>query len=138
VVCQTCHGTGLQAGTASSNYNQTQCETCNGTGKVQPETPDELLTDEEILEATRVGKIRADGSYDAEGYLTGRQQVAKAQLLKCHQSEAAIRADQNKKIGEWLDKHDRARGYLNSVVVSRQDIDQLKSGSMPQDKGKEG
>ena len=32
--------------------------------------------------------------------------VAKAQLLKCHQSEAAIRADQNKKIATWIQKND--------------------------------
>ena len=38
-----------------------------------------ILMDEEILEATRVGKVLTNGSYDCEGYLTVRQQVAKAQ-----------------------------------------------------------
>ena len=45
------------------------------------------LTDDEIMEATRVGKSRADGSYDAEGYLTGRIQVADAQITKYNNTE---------------------------------------------------
>ena len=42
-----------------------------------------LLTDEEIQEATQVTMILPNGEINPDqGYLTGRQQVAKAQLKK--------------------------------------------------------
>jgi len=96
---------------------------------LKPETPDELLTDEEITKASHIEMFTASGHMDWDkGWMTSRQQVAKAQLLKCHQSKAAIRADQNKKIGEWLER--RCHNSI-SVLYLPQDIDKFLSGEMP-------
>jgi hypothetical protein len=95
VVCPTCNGVGY----ASGGFSQ-ECSSCHGTGRVPPETPDELLADEWIFltykKYKRQPNLLAMPAYE--------RNIIKHFLSKCHQSEAAIRADERKKIGEWLRK----------------------------------
>jgi hypothetical protein len=74
-----------------------------------------LLTGEELADVIdsitpprQIGRKLSEQDISAIADCMGEVavQVAKAQLLKCHQSEAAIRADQNKKIATWIQKND--------------------------------
>ena len=68
----------------------------------KPELP--LLTDEEIIEASKVNMFYPDGSVDLnKGFLTGRQQVAKAQRDADQKALGTT--------GVWQEKPDRQGWY---------------------------
>jgi hypothetical protein len=73
--------------------------------------PDELLKEikelPEFIEYRDAIRTQHNHPFSIEYMRTfeAEDKLISAILLKCHQSEAAIRADQNKKIGEWGNEH---------------------------------
>jgi hypothetical protein len=75
-------------------------------------TPASAPLPPELLTKTEMEKALNDTDYGSS-YFTS---IAKAQQLKCHQSEAAIRADQNKKIGDKLSKYPRQQSFNGNTI----------------------
>ena len=110
-------------------HNSKACPACI---PVQPETPDELLNRDGIIwwtcpvdKTLRNFKSCFDG---CEFYKSCELDSLKAQLAKCHQSEAAIRADERKKIGEYIKNWSDEWDDISSWNVMRRFVSQLELG----------
>ena len=137
VVCSYCWGEGhIEKGEPPIDVT---CTSCNGTGKVsppEPVKPDEGLL-KEITALLETAKFDCGGSDDyapCNPSILDADNLAKQILLKCHQSESAIRADQNKKIGEVLkrDGLDKVQTKNALKFWIKEYIAKLQKGESPE------
>jgi len=93
-------------------YDKICCDYAGGCFKCIPVPlpPDELLTEIETLSNAFYNKYSGNGLTPSEVMELHKSEywesITALILSKVHQSEAAIRADQNKKIATWIQKND--------------------------------